>query len=448
LKFTQGNPLTILVTIGETLRAGVESKDKLDAFVASLRGGEAKFEDEEAEGRTKSLGASLSFGFASAFNDEERKQLALLHLFQGFVDVDALRTMGHPSADWALDEVRDLTREQGIRLLDRAAEIGLLISHGGGYYGVHHALPWYFSDLFEQHFAGENADRADRAFVEVMGELGNYHAREYDDGNRQVLQVLMAEEDNLLAAWRLTLQHGWLPQVISVMQGLRPLYIQTGRNPAWRRLVEAVTPDFVDPDTDLPLSGREDDIWNVFTEYRVQLAQRERDLAKAERLQRLRADWARDNACAALARQPELRSDVQRNDIRSLGTSINQLGEIQRQNNNPGCADSYREAFRLAQSLDDKALQATCAFNLGKAYTSVTELRDFDVADRWLKQSYDSRVPKRRQRSRSLACRTRRPRPRAISRGTRQEAVRGRTLAFGQQRPAILPTGASTLSAN
>ncbi len=75
LKFTQGNPLTILVSVGEALRAGIDSKETLDAFIAALRGGEAQFEDEETEGRTKSLGASLSYGFASAFNEDERKIL-------------------------------------------------------------------------------------------------------------------------------------------------------------------------------------------------------------------------------------------------------------------------------------------------------------------------------------------------------------------------------------
>ena len=73
LQFTRGNPLTILVTVGEALRAGIDSKERLDDFVAGLRGGEANFEDEEAEGRTKSLGASLSYGFASAFTEDERK---------------------------------------------------------------------------------------------------------------------------------------------------------------------------------------------------------------------------------------------------------------------------------------------------------------------------------------------------------------------------------------
>ncbi len=392
LRFTQGNPLTILVTVGEALRARITSKKQLDDFVAGLRRGEGNFEDEEAEGRTKSLGASLSFGFANAFTDDERKRLALLHLFQGFVDVDALRAMGTPEAEWALEEVRGMTREQGLDLLDRAAEIGLLIAHRGGYYGVHPALPWYFPDLFARHFAGEKAQRARRAFVEAMGELANYYHNQYEAGDRQVLDALMAEEDNLLAAWRLARQLRLWCRIISVMQGLSVLYRETGRDPAWRRLVEAVTPDFVDSGTDRSLPGRGEE-WSVFTEYRVPLARKDRDLVRAERLQRLRIDWERERARPALATVPEQRTDDQRNAIRSLATSFHQLGEVQRESNNPACADAYREAFGLAQAIGDKAGQAVCAFSLGAVYMDIAELRDFDAAEYWLKQSLDLRSP-------------------------------------------------------
>src|SRR5271166_1197397 len=103
----------------------------------------------------------------------------------------------------------------------------------------------------------------------------------------------MAEEDNLLAAWRLARQNGWWPRVISAMQGLGELYTATGCGPAWRRLVEIVTPDFVDLRTDLPLPGREDQ-WTLVTDYRVRLAKDdERNLDIAERLQRLSVDWNR-----------------------------------------------------------------------------------------------------------------------------------------------------------
>ena len=152
LRYTEGNPLTLTVVVGQALRDGLRKKAEIGAYVARLRGGQAVFDDEESEGRSKSLGASLSYGFASAFTEAERKQLALLHFFQGFVDVDALRAMGNPDAEWCLPEVRSLTREAGIALLDRAAEIGLLTPHGGGYYSIHPALPWYFKSLFDQYY--------------------------------------------------------------------------------------------------------------------------------------------------------------------------------------------------------------------------------------------------------------------------------------------------------
>jgi hypothetical protein len=106
LRFTQGNPLTLTVVVGQALRLVTEIKDpdekrqkkkrtnRLQEYLEQLRRGESAFPDEAAEGRAKSLGASLSYGFESAFSPEERKILALLHFFQGFVDVAVLRIMG------------------------------------------------------------------------------------------------------------------------------------------------------------------------------------------------------------------------------------------------------------------------------------------------------------------------------------------------------------------
>ena len=257
LDFTQGNPLTILIAVGEALRTGVDTKERLDAFGESLRTGEAAFEDEGTEGRSRSLGASLSYGFGRAFGEDERKVLALLHLFQGFVDVDALRMMGDPDKDWCLKAVRGLTREQGIALLDRAAEIGLLNARSGGYYAIHPALPWHFRNLFERHYPPGTGD-ADRAFVVAMGALGNYYSEQYQKGNRELLSVVAVEEDNLLAAWYLARDRGWRDCTINVMQGLRTLYMDTGRAAAWRRLVEAIIPEFVDPVSAGPLPGLEE----------------------------------------------------------------------------------------------------------------------------------------------------------------------------------------------
>lgn len=144
LDFTQGNPHTITSIVGQALRDGLKTRKQIEKFVSELRTGEAKFEDEESEGRSKSLAASLNYGFEHAFNENERKILALLHFFQGFVDVDAVKLMGDPDEDYWLPEVRDLKKEDILSLLDRAAEIGHLTSLKGGYYTIHPALPWFF----------------------------------------------------------------------------------------------------------------------------------------------------------------------------------------------------------------------------------------------------------------------------------------------------------------
>ena len=309
LRFTEGNPLTITVLVGQALRDGLTKIEQIGDFVAKLRAGEAKLDDEASEGRTRSLGASLSYGFDHTFSEDERKQLALLHFFQGFVDVDVLRAMGDPGAEWCLPEVRGLTREAGIAPLDRAAEVGLLTSHGGCYYSIHPAVPWFFKSLFDTYYGeptpstpadhpgglDSRAGRPVRAFVEAMGGLGDYYHNQYGGGNRDVIETLVAEEANLLHARRLSRRNGWWGPVISTMQGLRVLYDQTGRRAEWKGLVEEIVPDFVDPATDGPRPGREGG-WALVTEYRVRLARQVRDWAEAERLQRLRVDWDRRRA--------------------------------------------------------------------------------------------------------------------------------------------------------
>ncbi|NQT87972.1 tetratricopeptide repeat protein, partial [bacterium] len=389
LKYTQGNPLTLTVVVGQALRDGLKEKEQIKAYVQALRAGQAKFDDEESEGRSRSLGASLGYGFGTAFTESERKQLALLHLFQGFVDVDALKFMGNPEAEWHLPEVFGLTREAGMALLDRAAEIGLLDAHGGGYYAIHPALPWYFRSLFEEHYA-DRGDAATRAFVEAMGQLGNYYHHEYSQGNRNVIAALTAEEANLLHARRLARANGWWDCILGPMQGLRQLYHHMGRRAEWARLVDEIVPDFVDPDTDRSLPGREDH-WPLVTEYRVFQARGARQWPEAERLQRLKGNWCRDLAAEALALPPDRLNGITRVRILTLANSIHELGQIQREQGDAQCVESYREALSLYKRIGDQAVEAVCAFNLGHAYMQIPALCDLDEAERGYQRSLDLR---------------------------------------------------------
>ena len=246
LVYSQGNPMTLTIVMRQALRDGLHTAPQIRAYVERLRAGEAIFDDDESEGRSKSLGASLNYGFATAFSAQERAILALLHHFQGFVDVRVLRLMGVTSEEWHVPAIAGITREQGIALLDRAAEIGLLTAYGGGYYSIHPALPWFLQRLYEEHYGDGDkgsgirnqvshsstpipnpqpltSDSA-RAYVEAMGELGDYYHHQYGAGNRDVIAMLRSEEANLLHARRLALRYGWYRRITSAMQGLRQLY--------------------------------------------------------------------------------------------------------------------------------------------------------------------------------------------------------------------------------
>ncbi|MCH8047952.1 MAG: tetratricopeptide repeat protein, partial [Planctomycetes bacterium] len=392
-------------------------RDQIEAFVARLQSGETAFDDETDQGRSRSLGASLAYGFESAFNDAQRAQLACLHFFQGFVDVDTLKMMGNPEADWCLPELRGMTREAAEELLDRAAEIGLLTSHGGGYYTIHPALPWFFKTLFDQYYPpqtlvdSQNPEsevrnpplEAARAYVEAIGALGNYYHNEYGRGNRDVISALQAEEANLLHARRLARTNEWWGSIISAMQGLDELYDHTGRRAEWSRLVEEIVPDFVDPDTDGPLPGREEQ-WSFVNPYRIRLARQARQWTEAERLQRLDVDMQRQQAAPLLKRKPEELDAAERNTIRSLSASLHELGQVLRELLQRECVTVYEEAMALAERIGNRSAAATCTFNLGHAYKDIPDIRDLEQAEKWYRQSLERRDERDQQgRGRCLA---------------------------------------------
>ncbi|MEA2601106.1 MAG: hypothetical protein QOF89_2098 [Acidobacteriota bacterium] len=387
LAFAQGNPMTLTVIARQALREGFKTKEQIEAFVARLRSGEAAFPDEASEERSRSLGASLAYGFEQAFDEEERKKLALLHMFQGFVNLGVLLTMGDSALPWCLPEVRGLTPKDGTALLDRAAEVGLMTARGVGYYSIHPVLPWFFKSLFERFYPAEDL-AAVRAFVEAMGNLGAYFAQEYSGGDRDVLGTLKAEEANLLHARRLARAHGWWHPVILTMQGLDHLYDHTARRAEWKRLVEELLPDFIDPKNEGPLPGREE-YWSVMTGYRVRLAREELQWAEAERLQIICVDWDRRRAAHALTRPVEELSAEERNALRTLAVSLEGLGLIRRDLKQADCVLAYEQAFELSERIGDQAEAAICAHQLGRIFIVLPALRDLDKAERWYRRSFN-----------------------------------------------------------
>jgi tetratricopeptide (TPR) repeat protein len=392
LEFSQGNPLTVIVLVREALREQLTSRDQIEGFVAGLRAGAARVVDDAAQGRDKSLAASLSYGLDEAFTDNERAVLALLALFQGFADTDALRMMGglEPPAE-PVPQVAGLTREQGIALLDRAAEVGLLTSYGGGYFGVHPAVPWHLENLFEKYYGPPGSSRADstvQAWTRAIGGLGNYYTEQYAAGHTEVTGFLEAEEANLLRARQLAIQHGWMDVVMGTMQGLARLYDQTGRAVEWRRLVDELIPLLADPGNDGPLPGFGEQ-WALLRGYRADIATADRDWPLADQLANSLITWWREQAADALGADPEKLDAHQRYLIQNLAAALEQLGAILCKQEDPGCVQPLQESAALSLRLGSRREEAVSAFDLGHAYKNIPSLRDLDQAEHWYKRALE-----------------------------------------------------------
>jgi hypothetical protein len=232
LRYAAGNPLTITVLAGQAAQENLTTTAQVEAFVDRLRAGEAALEpgQDQALGRTRSLAASLSYGFAQAFTGTERARLAVLHLFRDTADADALRYMGDPqvAGDDTVPGLAGLDYDAWTALLDRAAGTGLLEPLGGGYYQVHPALPWYFTTMFTTTYGPPGnpaAQRATRAYTRAIGDLGHYYWGQGQEGRTdRVLGALRAEEANLRHALHLARASGLWRAAAGCLQGLRILY--------------------------------------------------------------------------------------------------------------------------------------------------------------------------------------------------------------------------------
>jgi tetratricopeptide (TPR) repeat protein len=396
LRYAAGNPLTITVVTGQALRENLSSTEQIKGFVARLHAGEAQLEagQDAALGRTRSLAASLDYGFATAFTGAERAQLAVLHLFRDTADVDVLRFMGDPNVarEDAVPELAGLDRDAGIALLDRAADIGLLTALGGGYYTIHPALPWYFTTLFTTVYGQAGQPAAARAYAIATGQLGAYYHQETELGRAaQVLPTLRAEEANLLHALDHARAQRLWDAAVGCLQALRILYQRTGRDSEWARLVTTITPDFTDPATGGPQPGREEQHWTIITQYRARLAWQARDWPAATALQGVLIARLRKQAAAALAAPPASLTPGQHTQLRNLAAGLNELGTILLRQGEPSSLANLQEALALTQKIGDRVAEAQAAGSLGNAYMRVPELRDLDQAERLYRHSLSLR---------------------------------------------------------
>jgi hypothetical protein len=382
LRFTEGNPLTITVLVGQALRSSLSTRAELDNFVTRLRAGESAIEDDAGEERSRSLRASLSYGFQEAFSDEKRRWLALLHFFQGFVRSEVLSRVSTAAGGG-----ERLTVEACQALLDRAADIGLLTARGGSRYSIHPALPWYFRSLFERHFpagagAAENAEQAVDAFVATLATVAAEWVRAYQTGDRAEVGKLAEEEPNLLHALRLAHQRQLWPALSRLAEALLMLYDHAGRQPEAVSLLREMLAGLQDTQPYGADAGLD-----AATYLQVQLARRTQQTAEA--LSRLK-DWVarlREKADAWTQVAADQLDEGQRALLQRLASAYALLGDIQLEEALSDCVGAYQTAIELYERLDEQAAAASYALRLGNSFLDLAFLNDLEQAGHWFQYS-------------------------------------------------------------
>ena len=185
LEFSQGNPLAITAIVDNAVRNKASTEEEVAHLVSDLKAGIAVFEGEVG----RSLDASLRYGFDQAFADGECKKLALLILFQGFVNLPVFQILSRKDQPYALEAIEEWSEEELIDVLDRANEIGLLRNVAGNAYKIHPAYPGFFRSEFEKFYDGFQAD-VTRAFVAGIAGWANFLMLERERGEVESIALL------------------------------------------------------------------------------------------------------------------------------------------------------------------------------------------------------------------------------------------------------------------
>ena len=358
LLYLRGNPLAIQVILPELKRKTP------DVLLDSLQSGETALTEEDPElGREHSLTASLTYRL-DALDSMLRKRLGILGLFQGFVSADVLTAMCR-EVEGTPELIRGLGRDDWIRMLDKAAEVGLLRGVGKGLYTVHPALPWFFYGLLRETFS-KKEEWLIHTFSTVYQSCGYQLSKLFKTNTQLAMFILRAEENNLNHALHLARQHKRWDDVKGILYGLDVLMRTRGRWVEWERIINEVESEVTDARGE-PLPGRES-LWRALLGHRSVIANYSRDFEKEKSIH---------------LRLKEHFESV--GDDRNQAVSLERLGNISLQQRKLEEAEKYyQQGFALANRAGDDHEQAVILHQLG---VIAQERRQFDEAERWYRQS-------------------------------------------------------------
>ncbi len=409
LDYSEGKPLALACLAAAAVKEEIESAGGLRALQGRVTAAGSGDEDGNV------AQAALSYAVKKGLGANDRRVVALLHLFRGTVNAEQLAALAEGPADSALPQLQkngafvELSDDPESTVLDRAAKLHILRRRGEGVFTMHPLLPAVTESPFQAAVQSKPEPRgkkrsffdtlrsrvkeadlddltvANRAYVRSFSDFGTRLFERLKTGDPDVETELAGEKANLWHALSLARQDEWHDLIGGCVQGLGALFEVQGGVSAWEGFVGELMKECSERGTEKPLPGL-DLYWRAVIEQGVYAAARMHHLPRAEQLQRLCLHWDREEAAHFIATAPEQWDEDARHTIRRCAESLFRLSGVLRRQGFPE-PKIDQEAVDLIQQLGETETASQWTFELGLAYTDELGVRNLDQADRWFQQS-------------------------------------------------------------
>jgi tetratricopeptide (TPR) repeat protein len=348
-----------------------------------------------------------------------RRRLGVLGLFHGFVAARVLAALSFVKG--VPDLLRELGREDWIRLLDAAADLGLLQRQAEGTYFIPPALQPRFHELLLQAFPNQ-VESLERAFCYIFGRAGNQLFQIYQANEQFATSLLSLERHNLLHAFRLARQLKDWDDLKEILCGLRTLLLIQGRWSEWDNLIASLESEAPEPDAQATATS--EILWLRLMGHRAEICEYRRDFARLQAIHQTlktrygqagerhqHADVLEDLGAVAETRgfiddaerfyQKSASLKQQLGEYAGQAATLTRLADLALKQRRFRDADrEYRQALEIWKQIGDADRQATTCCRLGAIGQERGELEE---AETWYEQSLALRTRLGDQQRQALA---------------------------------------------
>lgn len=369
LKLLGGHPLSLRVILPH-LKTETPSQ-----LIEALRLGLNTFSGAEEEGRDKSLTVSLDYSFTK-LSEQARRHLPFLGLFSEHINVSILPAFSEINEFSQVYQTifgENLQKSDWFRILNEAAEAGILEQISETIYKIHPALPWYLRQQLSKQHTVQEVSNLEKKLLVFYGVLATVCGQKMISKADTATNVLLTEESNLLQNLRLAERQQEWDNARLMLSALGEIYQRQNHTMEFRALRQKIIKEI---DTKFEQSNEAFKLWAYLQAADAEEAFENRDIRKASNVyQKISSELARlnyqdMNVEIAVVEQGLAKIAEEQQDFKTSRThyikAIKILESIQNIDQD-ACIENANKIANIYQNLGYMADKKGC-YNVAKSY--------------------------------------------------------------------------------